>query len=167
MSTPEKCPYVVCMDTCELLCSGQFVGINSKNARGILKHRMKQKEERNNVMKKANETVVLCGASAYEEKYYLNPQFSKLPEHIRQELQIMCVLFTEEIGGIFTLEFDDHGNLQFKTEATEADGFYDDIGGALKIKKLRVGKEELLESLEMYYRVFFLGEDVDKEKTEE
>ena len=78
-------------------------------------------------MKKANETVVLCGASAYEEKYYLNPQFSKLPEHIRQELQIMCVLFTEEIGGIFTLEFDDHGNLQFKTEATEADGFYDDI----------------------------------------
>ena len=75
----------------------------------------------------------------------------------------MCVLFTEEIGGIFTLEFDDHGNLQFKTEATEADGFYD----ALKIKKLRVEKEELLESLEMYYRVFFLGEDVDKEKTEE
>ena len=43
-------------------------------------------------MKKANETVVLCGASAYEEKYYLNPQFSKLPEHIRQELQIMyCI----------------------------------------------------------------------------
>ena len=40
--------------------------------------------------------------------------------------------------------------------------FYDDIGGALKIKKLRVEKEELLESLEMYYRVFFLGEDVDK-----
>ena len=55
----------------------------------------------------------------------------------------------------------------YKTEATEADGFYDDIGGALKIKKLRVEKEELLESLEMYYRVFFLGEDVDKEKTEE
>ena len=41
------------------------------------------------------------------------------------------------------------------------------FGGALKIKKLRVEKEELLESLEMYYRVFFLGEDVDKEKTEE
>ena len=29
-------------------------------------------------MKKANETVVLCGASAYEEKYYLNPDFQKL-----------------------------------------------------------------------------------------
>lgn len=40
------------------------------------------------------------------------------------------------------------------------------LADALKIKKLRVEKEELLESLEMYYRVFFLGEDVDKEKTE-
>ena len=117
MSTPEKYPYAVCMDTCELLCSGQFVGINSKNARGILKHRMKQKEERNNVMKKANETVVLCGASAYEEKYYLNPQFSKLPEHIRQELQIMCVLYTQKVGGILMLEFTPEGHLEFKTEA--------------------------------------------------
>ena len=94
------------------------------------------------------ENVVLCGASAYEQKYYFNKDFDSLPDHVKKELQIMCVLFTEEIGGIFTLEFDDHGNLQFKTEATEADGFYDDIGGALKIKKLRVEKEELLESLE-------------------
>ena len=118
-------------------------------------------------MDMSKEEVVLCGASAYSKKYYLNEDFRGLPESVRDELKIMCVLFTEEIGGIFTLEFDDHGNLQFKTEATEADGFYDDIGGALKIKQLRVEKEELLESLEMYYRVFFLGEDVDKEKTEE
>ena len=69
------------------------------------------------------ENVVLCGASAYEQKYYFNKDFDSLPDHVKKELQIMCVLFTEEIGGIFTLEFDDHGNLQFKTEATEADGF--------------------------------------------
>ena len=109
------------------------------------------------------ENVVLCGASAYEQKYYFNKDFDSLPDHVKKELQIMCVLFTEEIGGIFTLEFDDHGNLQFKTEATEADGFYDDIGGALKIKQLRVEKEELLESLEMYYKVFFLGDIPDEE----
>ena len=127
MSMPEKYPYAACMDTCELLCSGQFAGINSKNARGIPEHRMKQKEERNNVMKKANETVVLCGASAYEEKYYLNPQFSKLPEHIRQELQIMCVLYTQKVGGILMLEFTPEGHLEFKTEAKENDFFYDEI----------------------------------------
>ena len=112
---------------------------------------------------KLGEKFVLCGANAYEQKYYFNKDFDSLPDHVKKELQIMCVLFTEEIGGIFTLEFDDHGNLQFKTEATEADGFYDDIGGALKIKKLRVEKEELLESLEMYYKVFFLGDIPDEE----
>ena len=108
------------------------------------------------------DNVVLCGASAYEQKYYFNKDFNSLPDHVKKELQIMCVLYTEEIGGIFTLEFDDQGDLQFKTEAAESDGFYDDIGGALKIKQLRQEKQELLESLEMYYRVFFLGEDVEE-----
>ena len=64
--------------------------------------------------------IVLCGASAYEQKYYFNQDFSSLPEAVKQELQIMCVLYTEDIGGILTLEFDEDGNLQFKTEALDA-----------------------------------------------
>ena len=61
------------------------------------------------------------------------------------------------------LAFDEDGKLQFKTEALDADGMYDDIGSVLKIKQLQREKEELLESLEMYYRVFFLGETPDEE----
>ena len=102
--------------------------------------------------------IVLCGASAYEQKYYFNQDFSSLPEAVKQELQIMCVLYTEDIGGILTLEFDEDGSLKFKTEALDADAMYDDIGSVLKIKQLQSEKRELLESLEMYYRVFFLGE---------
>ena len=153
-------PYVVCMDTCELLCSGQFVGINSKNARGILKHRMKQKEERNNVMKKANETVVLCGASAYEEKYYLNPDFSGLPDHIKDELKIMCVLYVHDVGGILTLVYEENGELCFEVTSEEGDPMFDDIGSQLKIKQLQREKQELLQSLQLYYKVFFLGEEL-------
>ena len=41
------------------------------------------------------EKVVLCGANAYEGKYYLNPAFDKIPESIKKELNIICVLFTE------------------------------------------------------------------------
>ena len=104
------------------------------------------------------ENVVLCGASAYEQKYYFNQDFDSLPESVKQELHIMCVLYTEEIGGILTLEFDEDGSLQFKTEALEADARFDEIGSALKIKELQRDKRELLESLEMYYRVFFLGD---------
>lgn len=49
------------------------------------------------------EEVVLCAASAYTKKFYLNQAFSQLPPHIKNELKIMCVLFTEDIGGTLTL----------------------------------------------------------------
>ncbi|MCF0133839.1 MAG: hypothetical protein HUJ72_08235 [Blautia sp.] len=104
------------------------------------------------------EHIVLCGASAYEQKYYFNEDFDSLPEAIQQELQILCVLFTEDVGGVLTLEFDDEGNLRFRTEALEADARYDEIGSALKIKQIQTEKRELLESLEMFFRIFFLGE---------
>lgn len=104
--------------------------------------------------------VVLCGASAYEQKYYFNEDFASLPQSIQDELHIMCVLYTEEIGGILTLEFDEEGNLQFQVESLEADAMFDEIGSVLKIKDLQNKKKELLESLELYYRVFFLGEEV-------
>ena len=101
--------------------------------------------------------VVLCGASAYEQKYYFNQDFSALPQQIKDELQIMCVMYTEEIGGILTLEFDEEGNLQFQVEALDADAMFDDIGSVLRIKELRKTKKELLESLELYYRCFSWG----------
>ena len=109
------------------------------------------------------DNIVLCGASSYEQKYYFNPQFKALPENIRQELQIMCVLFTEDVGGILTLEFDKDGNLEFQVSAEEGDYLFDEIGSALKIKELQRDKRELLESLEMYYKVFFLGDIPDEE----
>lgn len=40
--------------------------------------------------------VTLCGSNAYEKKYYLNPDFSGLPEQIKQELQIACVLLQQK-----------------------------------------------------------------------
>ena len=109
------------------------------------------------------ENVVLCGASAYEQKYYFNQDFSSLPEHVKQELQILCVLYTEDVGGVLTLEFDEDGRLQFRTEALDADARYDEIGSALKIKQIQTEKRELLESLEMYYKVFFLGDIPDED----
>ena len=100
------------------------------------------------------EETVLCGASAYAQKYYFNEEFALLPQQIREELQILCVTFTEEIGGIFTLLFDEDGSLQMRTEAAETDAFYDEIGGELKIRQIRRDKEELFRSLELFYQTF-------------
>ena len=106
------------------------------------------------------ENKVLCGSSAYDEKYYLNPEFDGLPESIKEELQILCVLHTTDVGGIITLEFEEDGTLIFKVTADEGDLLYDEIGSALKIKEVQMKKQELLESLELYYKTFFLKEQI-------
>ena len=98
------------------------------------------------------EKKVLCGSSAYEKKFYINEEFASLPMEVKQELQIMCVLFTEEIGGILLLEFDETGELNFITQAKENDYMYDEIGSGLKIKKLQIEKRELLESIQLFYK---------------
>ena len=108
-------------------------------------------------MDMSKEEVVLCGASTYSKKYYLNEDFRGLPESVRDELKIMCVLFTEDIGGIFQLVFDEEGNLEFKTSCDEGDLLYDEIGCGLKIRELQRTKEDLLRSLEMYYKVLYVG----------
>ena len=38
------------------------------------------------------DNITLCGASAYEKKFYFNQDFNALPDHVKKELQIMCVL---------------------------------------------------------------------------
>ena len=40
------------------------------------------------------ENVVLCGANSYEEKYYFNRDFDSLPQEVKDELRILCVLYT-------------------------------------------------------------------------
>lgn len=105
-----------------------------------------------------DEEIVLCGASAYTKKYYLNEDFSGLPEQVRDELKVMCVLFTEDIGGTLTLSFDGDGSLHLHTDAEDGDLLYDEIGSVLKIKQLQNEKQELFEALETYFKVFFLEE---------
>ncbi|MEG0806124.1 MAG: DUF6145 family protein [Lachnospiraceae bacterium] len=102
-------------------------------------------------------TFVLCVSNAYEKKYYLNEELEGLPTSIKDELKIMCVLFSEEIGGILKLEFSEEGELNLVTEADEEDLLYDEIGSALKIKEIQKEKQELLESLELFYKIFYLG----------
>jgi hypothetical protein len=54
--------------------------------------------------------------------------------------------------------------LEFRTSYEEGDYFYDEIGSVLKIKQYQNVKRELLESLETYYRIVFLGEGFDEEE---
>lgn len=115
--------------------------------------------------------TVLCGANAYEKKYYFNEEFSGIPDSIKEELHIICVLFTEEIGGIFTIEFEEDGNVSMRTEYAEDDFLYDEIGSGLLVNEVRRKRQEMFESLRLYYRVFILhenpGELLDAQEAEQ
>ena len=107
----------------------------------------------------ANGRVVLCGANAYDRKYYFNPEFNAVPDSIKRELNIISVLFTQEAGGIFTIVFENDGGISFVTDAEEDDITCDEVSAGLLVGQIRRTRTEILESLELFYRVMFLHED--------
>jgi hypothetical protein len=103
--------------------------------------------------------VVLCGANAYELKYYFNPLFRQIPESIKKELNIISVLFTQEAGGIFTILFEEDGSISIETNADEEDITYDEITAGLLVGEVRRKRQDLFEALGLYYRIYVLHED--------
>lgn len=104
---------------------------------------------------------MLCGANAYEMKYYFNEQFNGIPESIKNELHILCVLFTEEVGGVFMIAFEEDGNVVLETDANEDDIYYDEVSSGLMISEVRKRRQELFESLSLYYKVVILKENIE------
>ena len=109
----------------------------------------------------ADGRIVLCGANAYEQKYFYNEKFASVPDSIKEELHIICVLFTEEVGGIFTIVFEEDGSISLETDAKEEDLLYDEISSGLMVREIRRNRQEMFESLSLYYRIFILKENID------
>lgn len=107
-----------------------------------------------------DEDVVLAVSSSYDRKYFFNPDFEALPDSIKEDIQVRMVMFTMEIGGILTMAFNEEGTMMLSTESDEEDILYDEIGAHLKIKQMTIDDHELFESLEMFFKVFYLGEEV-------
>ena len=105
--------------------------------------------------------TVLCAANSYKKKYYFNQEFGKLPEQVKDELKSMSVLFTEEVGGVFEMVFDEDGELIIRTDAEDGDPSYDEIGSGLLVKRLRSEKRQLFEEITLFYKVVFLGEEAE------
>lgn len=106
--------------------------------------------------------IVVCGANAYEQKYYFNKEFSKIPQSVQDDLHILCVLFTEEVGGVFTIGFDEDGELLLETRADDDDITYDEIASGMMIKKVRDSRQEVFEALQLYYRALIKKEPIEQ-----
>lgn len=106
--------------------------------------------------------IVLAASSSYDRKYFFNKEFDELPYSIKEDIQVLLVMFTMEIGGILTLSFDENGTMLIETECDEEDILYDEIGAHLKIKQMSIDRQDLFESLEMFFKVFYLGEEMEE-----
>ena len=106
--------------------------------------------------------VVLCAANKYEMKYFFNKNFERIPKSIQDELHIISVLFVQEVGGIFKIVFDEDGDITMETESAEDDFLYDDISAGLMVAEIKRTRQEMFESLRMFYKVFILKEDTEE-----
>lgn len=104
------------------------------------------------------ERKILAAADAGKQKYFLEPAFRELPESIREEVRVICVLLAQKLNCTFLMGFDEEGALYFETVRREDDFDFDDIGAGLEINALRREKKELLRALELWYAVFFTEE---------
>ena len=103
--------------------------------------------------------MVLCAANKYEMKYFFNKHFENIPESLKEDLHVISVLFVQEVGGIFKIVFEEDGDITMETEAAEDDILYDDISAGLMIGEIKRTKQELFESLSLFYKVFILKQD--------
>ncbi|MCL2852651.1 MAG: DUF6145 family protein [Defluviitaleaceae bacterium] len=106
------------------------------------------------------EKTVLAAASVYKEKYYINPEFAKLPPLVKNDIKALCVTTAQRLHCVFMVGFYDDGSVFFEAQAEENDFIYDEIGAPLEIKRMTQERKELVEALQLYRRVF-AGGDVE------
>ena len=105
--------------------------------------------------------MVLCAANKYKMKYFFNKNFDKIPQSMKEELHVISVLFAQEVGGIFKIVFEEDGDISIETEAEEDDLLYDDISAGLMVAEIKRTRQEMFESLSMFYKVFILQQDIE------
>ena len=101
------------------------------------------------------EENILCGAGGLQQKFYMNPRFSRLPESVQQELKGALGALAEQAGGTILLEYQDTGDLDLHRIRDEGDIDTDEIGTRLLIDRLLKEKEELFLRLKAFYLAFY------------
>ena len=101
---------------------------------------------------------ILCAANSANMLFYFNEEkYGILPEEVKKELKILCVLYCSDVGGIISMGFSEDHRLMISTIEP-----IDEIGAELKIEKMRRDNEELFSMLEGFSRKFF-GEETFEE----
>ena len=98
--------------------------------------------------------TVIAASSAYNKKYFFNGEFASMPKGVQDEIRILCTLFTEKCGGIFTLGYVTDGSVFMEAEKAEDDLDYDEIGARLETDRLQKEKSKFFHSLSLWFAAF-------------
>ena len=107
------------------------------------------------------ENKLLAAASYENRKFYISPDFSGMPDQIKDEVKIICVLGAERLACDFLMEFSSGGDIIFKMVQPENSIDFDDIGAELEIKRIQREKKELLKSLKLWYLIYHTDEGAE------
>ena len=98
-------------------------------------------------------------SNSYSKKFFINPIYDKIPKQVKDEIQILCVTYTVDVGGILVMFFDDDDKLVFESIKENDDFSYDEIGARYKLNQIERKQTELISQLEKYYKIIILGEE--------
>lgn len=94
--------------------------------------------------------AVLCAANASSMQFYFNEErYGILPEEIKKELKVICVLYCADVGGIINFSFNSAHSLEITTMQP-----IDEIGAELKVRQIQREHAELFEKLEAFDRQY-------------
>ena len=96
---------------------------------------------------------ILISVSPYVQKYYINEEFTDLPEDIKETLRAKLAVIAEKTHAIITLGFNENGEiyLEYKYEDLS---YADEIGVELRMKKFQKEEGELLKSIKVWYMIY-------------
>lgn len=107
---------------------------------------------------------VLAAASYEKQKYYIMPEFKALPDEVKEEIKILCVLAAQKLTCTFVIGFQEEGDIYFETVCAQDQFDFDEIGAGLEINQIKRKHKELLKALQLWYVIFKTKEG--KETTE-
>ena len=92
--------------------------------------------------------IPIIVSNSYNKKYYLDERLNVLPKEVKDTLKIIFVKFTEEIGGVTEVSFDNSEyDLVFKTYKNDDDYNYDEINANYKLSKIEREYSEIFSQI--------------------
>ncbi|MCL1936174.1 MAG: DUF6145 family protein [Defluviitaleaceae bacterium] len=103
---------------------------------------------------------ILVASSVYNEKYYIESEFEKIPINIQEELKTICIKTSNYLHCIFLIGFNEDGSIYFEARAKDEDNLFKENETDEVINIIIEQNKELIESLTLWYKIFILKENI-------